>query len=211
MGWSTEESTDLSQGMRGSGLSQWHVLQAEWAVRYAGFAAASKRKVMTMAKFSMLALKLGGGALASALLLAGCAVEFQNAQPAQEVARLSKPPGSVYVGWRVFQDRCASCHGAAAAGGAGAPNLLPLVRDMGSRQFVSLVLKRYDWGLPPAQARGDSAAQAALVETIVQRREEPLTMPAWQGEPRVQAPISDLYAYLSARAQGTQGPDRPEQ
>ncbi len=148
---------------------------------------------MTMVKLSMLALS-------SALLLAGCAVEFQNAQPAQEVARLSKPPGSVYIGWRVFQDRCASCHGAAAAGGAGAPNLLPLVRDMGSRQFVSLVLKRYDWGLPPAQARGDSAAQAALVETIVQRREEPLTMPAWQGEPRVQAHIADLYAYLSARA-----------
>ena len=176
-------------------MSAWH----------AGFSAPDLRKVMmTMVKLSMLALS-------SALLLAGCAVEFQNAQPAQEVARLSKPPGSVYVGWRVFQDRCASCHGAAAAGGVGAPNLLPLVRDMGSRQFVSLVLKRYDWGLPPAQARGDSAAQAALVETIVQRREEPLTMPAWQGEPRVQAHIADLYAYLSARAQGTQGPDRPEQ
>jgi hypothetical protein len=36
-----------------------------------------------------------------------------------------------------------------------------------------------------------------------------LTMPAWQGEPRVTAHIVDLYAYLSARAQGTQGPDRP--
>jgi len=148
--------------------------------------------------------------LSSALfLLGGCAVEFQNAQPAQEVARLSQPPGSAYIGWRVFQDRCAGCHGTAAMGGRGAPNLLPLVRDMGSRKFVSLVLKRYDWGAAPEQAKRDSAALDALVDTIVQRREPPLTMPAWQGEPVVQAHIADLYAYLSARAQGAQGVGRP--
>jgi len=38
-----------------------------------------------------------------------------------------------------------------------------------------------------------------------------LTMPAWQGEPRVNAQIVDLHAYVSARAQGTQGLDRPAQ
>jgi len=44
---------------------------------------------------------------------------------------------------------------------------------------------------------------------IMQRKEAPLSMPEWQGEPRVNAHIVDLYAYLSARAEGTQGPDRP--
>jgi hypothetical protein len=80
---------------------------------------------------------------------------------------------------------------------------------MGSRRFVSLVLDRYDWSLPAAQTRGESAAREALIEAIVQREAGMLTMPAWQGEPRVTAHIVDLYAYLSARAQGTQGPDRP--
>jgi hypothetical protein len=35
-------------------------------------------------------------------------------------------------------------------------------------------------------------------------------MPAWQGEPIVIVHIVDLYAYLSARAQGAQGSGRPD-
>jgi hypothetical protein len=80
---------------------------------------------------------------------------------------------------------------------------------MGSRRFVNLVLRRYDWSLPAGQANAESAAREALIDEILQRREEALAMPAWQGEPRVSAHIVDLYAYLSARADGTQGPDRP--
>lgn len=175
-----------------------------------------------MAKFSTLALKrpferltarrrrlLYGAAFTSALWLAGCAVEVQNRQAAQELAQRAKPPGSVYTGWRVFQDKCAGCHGSAATGTAGAPDLLPRVRDMGSRRFVSLVLTRYDWPVPLALPRSDGAALDTLIEKMVQRKEDALAMPAWQGEPRVHAHIIDLYAYLSARAEGTQGPGRP--
>jgi len=175
-----------------------------------------------MKKFSMSALQptlarmrasrrglLYGGAFASALLLAGCAVELQNRQAAQEMARLSQPPGSVYLGWRVFQDKCAGCHGPAATGTGNAPDLLFRVREMGQRRFVGLVLQRYDWNLPPEQASIDSTTRNALIELIMQRKEAPLTMPAWESEPRVNAHIADLYAYLSARAEGTQGPDRP--
>lgn len=171
-----------------------------------------------MAKLSMPALRpplkrptvlLYAGAFISALLLAGCAVEVQNLQPAQELALRSKPPGSVYGGWRVFQEKCASCHGPDATGTAVGPDLLPRVREMGPRQFVGLVLKRYDWGLAAAQTGSDSAALDALVEDILQRRAPALKMPAWQGEPVVSAHIVDLYAYLSARTQGTQGPGRP--
>ncbi len=149
------------------------------------------------------------GMIALALILAGCAVEWQNRQASQEMAELAKPPGSVYTGWRVFQDKCASCHGPAAAGTDKAPNLLVRTREMGANQFVSVVLKRYDWGLPAARAGGDTATLDSLVEAIVQRKEGVLTMRAWEGEPSVNAHIVDLYAYLSARAEGTQGPGRP--
>lgn len=145
-------------------------------------------------------------ALAPALLLAACAVEWQNTQPAQELAKQSRAPGSVYTGWRVFQDRCARCHGAAASGTADGPDLLPRVGEMGPRRFVSVVLQRYDWS---ASGGSPGAAREAFIEEVLQRREGPLVMPAWQGEPRVQAHIADLYAYLSARAAGTQGPGRP--
>ncbi len=154
--------------------------------------------------------------LAAALVLglAGCAIEFQNRQPAQQLAREAQPPGAVYVGWRVFQDRCASCHGAAATGGNGAtagPDLLPRLREMGPRRFVNAVLRRYDLGdLPRTQAGADDApARDALVDEVLQRRRGTLTMPAWEGEPTVSAHIADLYAYLAARAEGTQGPGRP--
>jgi mono/diheme cytochrome c family protein len=161
-----------------------------------------------MATFSM---GRYGAVLVPALLLGGCTgVEVQNRQPAQELAQRSKPPGSVYTGWRVFQDRCAGCHGPAATGTAGGgPDLLPRVRNMGPHQFVAVVLKRYDWGLPAVQASNPSAAQDSLTDAVVQRKQGLLSMPAWQGEPRVNAHIADLYAYVSARAQGTQGADRP--
>lgn len=144
-------------------------------------------------------------ALASAAWLGGCAVEWQNREPARQLAKAAQPQGSVYGGWRVFQARCASCHGADAAGLPGAgPNLLERVATLGERRFVGLVLNRYDWGLPPQQAD-----RSALVDEVVAGRQGLLTMPAWGGEPVVTAHIADLYAYLSARAEGTVGPGRP--
>lgn len=166
------------------------------------------RPVFTCMTARRPALSLAG-AFVSALLLAGCAVEVQNRQPAQELARLATPPGSVYAGWRVFQDKCAACHGPDATGTASGPDLLPRVRQMGPRQFVSLVLRRYDSMFAAAQASGGHAAREALIDEIVQRRAGALTMPAWQGEPRVNAHVADLHAYLSARVEGRQGPGRP--
>jgi cytochrome c553 len=145
-------------------------------------------------------------ALAALLAGAGCSVQWQNTQPAQAYAEQTQQAGSVYTGWRVFQDKCTACHGPQATGTAGAPDLLPRVREMGPRRFVGLVLARYDLGLPPDEATRD---REALVDRILQRQQPMLTMPAWQAEPRVNAHILDLYAYLSARADGSQGPGRP--
>lgn len=154
---------------------------------------------------------LSGVALATALLVGGCAVEVQNTQPAKDLKQQAQAPGSIYAGWRVFQDKCAACHGPAATGTAGAPDLLPKVRDMGPRQFVSLVLQRYDWSAQLGVGKLQGPAADAMADDLLQRKGHMLTMPAWQTEPSVNAHIADIYAYLSARAQGTQGPGRPEQ
>lgn len=164
---------------------------------------------MTLSSLTRSRGLLMGSALVMAAVLAGCAVEWQNRQAAHEIAEQTKPPGSVYTGWRVFQEKCASCHGPAGLGNGQAPNLLTRVQTMGNQQFVSVVLTRYDWGYPTARVGGDSATLDQLVEAMLKRQEGALTMPAWQGEPRVNAHIVDLYAYLSARAEGRQGPGRP--
>ena len=153
--------------------------------------------------------RLVGTACLGAVLLAGCALELQNRQAAQEVAREAQPPGSTYVGWRVFQNKCAGCHAPDATGTANGPNLLTRVRDMEQRRFVSHVLKRYDWSQLANQPRSDGAALDAMVDSIIGRQEYPLNMPAMDSEPSVNAHLLDLHAYLSARAYGTQGPGRP--
>jgi len=151
---------------------------------------------------------LAAAALVSALL-AGCGAEWLNRRPADELAQRTRPPGSVYTGWRVYQDRCATCHGTDATGTANAPNLLLRLRDLGPRHFVGLVLQRYDWTRPPAATGSPAPTREAQIEIVMQRQDAPLTMPAWQGEPVVQAHVADLYAYLAARAEGTQGHGRP--
>lgn len=143
-----------------------------------------------------------------ATTLTGCAVEWQNPQAARQLAREQQPTGSTYLGWRVYQDRCASCHGTDARGSANAPSLLARLQTLGPRQFVSLVLYRYDSTLQgqPAAVRD---AREAQVDSLMQRQNQPLAMPAWQDEPRVNAHVLDLYAYLSARSEGRIDASKP--
>jgi mono/diheme cytochrome c family protein len=145
---------------------------------------------------------------APALWLAGCALQVENTQAAQAPEPRSGPLNAVYTGWRVFQGNCAGCHGADATGGAG-PDLLPRMRDLRQRQFVDMLLARYEWTNPPAQPTRSGLEREAWIDDIVQRRKGALVVPAGQGEPRVNAYVVDLYAWLSARADGTQGPGRP--
>jgi mono/diheme cytochrome c family protein len=147
--------------------------------------------------------------LVLAMSVSACSVAVQNTEPAKQLARESHPSGSVYVGWRLFNDRCAGCHGVDASGPARMPDLLDHVREMGARRFTNLVLTRYDWSRPTAPDGSEEAARTHLVEQILQRKETPFIMPAWQDEPQVSAHVLDLYAYLAARADGAQGPGRP--
>jgi len=143
--------------------------------------------------------------LSLAAMLAGCAigsVEIQNREPAQELQRESRPPGSAPLGRAVYEDRCARCHGGSATGTALAPDLLPIVHTMGLHRFVASVLRRYDGGpvlagLEREPAPADEGARGA-----------PPAMPDWRGDARLNAHLVDLFAYLSARAEGLLGPQR---
>ncbi len=167
-------------------------------------------KIFEIYRHSRLSVGLSPSLLLPVLLvLAGCTVDFMNAKPAQELKPLLPPSGDLYAGWRVFQDKCSSCHGATATGTDKAPNLLPILRDMNARQFAELVLKRYDLGAGVPSNSQDKTTYDTRIEEIMRGSEPPIEMPAWQGEPAVNAHVLDLYAYLSARAEGTLGTDRP--
>jgi mono/diheme cytochrome c family protein len=133
---------------------------------------------------------------------------LENKQAAQTLSAERQQPGNLYAGWRVFEAKCASCHGSDATGSAQGPDLLPRLRTMGVKQFTSLVLLRYDWG-QANQARSLGPAHDEQVEAATSGRAPKLTMPAWQGEPSVNAHIVDVHAYLTARADGRQAPGRP--
>ena len=144
------------------------------------------------------------------LLIVGCSMEFINARPARE---LQPPPVAVnlYAGWRVFQAKCSQCHGTSAKGSEQAPNLLPIVRTMSARHFAEMVLKRYDLGNGLVQGSEKKSTTDSYIDDILNRKEPPIAMPAWQGEPTVNAHILDLYAYLTARAEGKFSTERPAQ
>lgn len=169
------------------------------------------RGVVLRQVISMAAVGVAGIVLS--VSLSGCSfswLNWMNTESAQALARSEHPKVSLAVGWRVFQDKCAACHGTDATGlPGGGPNLLIRLRGMGHRRFVELVLQRYDWGLPPDQARRKSAAQDALVNDIVVDPQGAATMPAWAGEPVVVAHINDVFAYLAARSEGTLATGRP--
>ncbi len=138
------------------------------------------------------------------MLLAGCTMELLNARPAKEI---NPPPaqGNLYAGWRVFQGKCASCHGMTAMGSERAPDLLPIVRNMNARQFAEVVLQRYDLGNGIGSRSSARSTIDTRIEEILRLNEAPIEMPAMQGEPAVSAHILDLYAYVLARSEGTLG------
>lgn len=147
--------------------------------------------------------------LAAPFLLAGCRLELANTRPARALNTVSPPEGDLYAGWRVFQAKCANCHGMAATGSERAPDLLPVIRNMNARQFAALVLKRYDLDSGVARRSQDPSTLEQTINEIMRGSEAPIEMPLWQSEPAVNAHILDLYAYLAARSEGRLGMERP--
>jgi hypothetical protein len=119
-----------------------------------------------------------------------------------------------YTGWRLYHSACHGCHGMDALGSDLAPNLVEAVKALTPRAFATLVLTRYRLVQPAADAKADdrNAALEALIQEVMrpQRGEAGLiAMPTWDDNPRVKPHVLDLYAYLSARADGKLGTGKP--
>jgi hypothetical protein len=149
------------------------------------------------------------GAVSLAALLAACAVRMDNTQPARQLAQESTPAGSAHEGWRLFNQRCAACHGKDAAAPAPMPDLLDRVSQMGPRRFANLVLERYDWSEKVAEDEGYGPIPRMYLHKAPSGGTEVLQMPAWASDPAVAGHVADLYAYLSARAEGRLGTGTP--
>jgi hypothetical protein len=120
-----------------------------------------------------------------------------------------------YLGWRLFHTACYGCHGVGARGTDLAPSLVDRVRDLSPRAFATKVLTSYRLVQPADESdtTDRNAALEALIEQAMRRERRAadlIAMPAWQDNPRVQPHVLDLYAYLTARADGKLGPGKPQ-
>ena len=106
--------------------------------------------------------------LIAAATVAGCALEVQNRQPRAGLAQAAKPPGSVYTGWRVFQERWLP-PARQAAGSSQAPDLLMMRRHVAMLFPARLGLR----DVPP-----EAKPSARAGRQILQRRQGALVMPA---------------------------------
>ncbi len=154
-------------------------------------------------------------ACAGVVSLASCAVQFENLEPARELAAAARPPGSAAAGWAVYESRCSRCHGPSATLPTQGPDLVQRVASMGATAFAARVLDRYGPELtrPDRDAAPDAAraARGAVAPRagMPSGQEWRASMQAWRSDPQVATHIEDLYAYLSARSAGLVGPGRP--
>lgn len=119
-----------------------------------------------------------------------------------------------YSGWRIFHATCNACHGAGGAGTAMAPNLVERIGSMTPRAFTAKVLASYRIVSPADGPAADNGAATpdTMLEQIMRRERGTsgrVVMPAWEGDARVEPHVLDLYAYLSARADGKIGAGEP--
>ena len=154
----------------------------------------------------------------AALLVCATAVSAQPAAaplPGEFVVIDGRVDAGTYGGWKLFHSSCHGCHGVGGVGSGVAPNLVEKIGNYTPRGFATKVLSSYrivpmspDSGPPETLAERD-----ALLELVMRRerqeRGQPL-MTAWETDAAVAPHVLDLYAYLSARAEGGLGPGKPK-
>ncbi|MBL8329665.1 MAG: hypothetical protein JNJ71_12480 [Rubrivivax sp.] len=120
-----------------------------------------------------------------------------------------------FTGWRIFHTSCHGCHGVGGIGTDVAPNLVQRIKGYTPRGFATKVLTSYRIvpGAADSQPDERAAEREALLEQILKRERNArgqVVMPAWEEDSRVPPHVLDLYAYLSARADGVVGMGRPQ-
>ncbi len=140
-----------------------------------------------------------------------------NAEPVPGDYRVvnGKVDRGTYTGWRLFHTTCYGCHGVDGVGTDLAPNLVERVKTLTPRAFATKVLTSYRIVLPANEAKTEdrTAMREAMVEEVMRRERGArgqIIMPAWEADPKVAPHVLDLFAYLSARADGKLGPGEPK-
>lgn len=137
------------------------------------------------------------------VLKAACALMFllPNVPAVLAQTAASAPAGampSAALGRELFAAHCVRCHGDEARGTANGPDLRPRLLGMSEAAFGNAVLRRYRWSVPAADAAGESGAREALLRGLLEPRQDPAAMPAWESQPAVAQGIRSLHLYLSA-------------
>jgi mxaJ protein len=101
------------------------------------------------------------------------------------VVQDGKADAKTYSGWVRFSAFCQVCHGTGGVGSAIAPSLTQALKTLNQHQFETIV----SCGLKGNLGTG--------------------VMPAWGTNPNISPYLADLWAYLSARADGALGAGRP--
>ena len=180
------------------------------------------QRYITMNKTQLSALRrrLGWAGLSVALITLPLPLPLAaqaNAEPVPGDYRVvkGKVDRGTYTGWRLFHTTCHGCHGVDAVGTDLAPNLVQGVKTLTPREFATKVMTSYRTVLLASDMNTEerSAVREAMVEEIMRRERGArgqVTMPAWEADPKVKPHVLDLYAYLSARADGKLGPGEPK-
>jgi mono/diheme cytochrome c family protein len=118
---------------------------------------------------------------------------------------------STYRGWLVYHSACHTCHGVGAVGTSVAPSLVERLQQISESDFNIRVMTSYRIVIDSESAKADdsTAVREAIAAEVRKRESGELVMPAWQGDPKVRPHLSDLHAYLKARADGALGPGKP--
>lgn len=150
-----------------------------------------------------------------ALVFAASAAQAQaRGQPAPGDYRViaGRVDRGTFSGWRIFHTTCFGCHGVDALGTEVAPNLLERVRTLTPRTFAAKVLTSYRIVMPSAGTDGSGTDRDVLLAEVMRRERGAngtVVMPAWESSPVVRPHVLDLFAYLTARADGQLGPGKP--
>lgn len=158
--------------------------------------------------------------LATALFVITLPMPATAQVPGEYRIENGKVDAGTFTGWRLFHSSCHGCHGVDALGTDVAPNLLDRVGLLTPRAFVTKVLTSYRIVLFDADTNSiDSAnARESMVNEVLQQgrqgRQErqgrfKVVMPAWEGDHTVNPHVLDIFAYLSARADGKLGVGKP--
>lgn len=152
---------------------------------------------------------------AAAACAAGAAPPKAAADPLPGDYRVvqGKVDRGTYTGWRLFHSSCHGCHGVGGGGTDMAPDLTQRIKEYTPRGFAAKVLTSYRIMAMPGLNSDDPAVERErMLEEVLKRERSSrgqVVMPAWESDSAVPPHVLDLYAYLSARADGELGPGKP--